>query len=166
MSNNLEVKKQAVADITAKVQSCQSMIVVKYSGLTVEKATALRAQCRQNNVDYCVLKNTLVRRALNDLNITGLDDLLVGPNAFVFGMEDPVSAAKIISDYVEKDKANALEIKAGILEGKAIDLATINTLAKLPSREQLLAKLLGSMTNSIGSFVRVVEAFRKQKAGE
>ena len=166
MSNNLELKKQTVADITAKLQACKSMVVVKYSGLTVENATVLRAQCRAKQVEYCVLKNTLVRRALNDLKIEGLDGLLEGPNAFVFGMEDPVSPAKIICDFIEKNKSTALEVKAGLLDGHAIDEKTINSLAKLPSREELLAKLLGSMTNAIGGFVRVVEAYRKQKAGE
>ena len=166
MSKNLELKKQTVAEITAKLQNCKSMIVVKYSGLTVENVTALRAQCRAKNVEYCVLKNTLVRRALDDLKIEGLDSLLEGPNAFVFGMEDPVSAAKVICDFIDKDKTNALELKAGLLDGKAIDVKTIDSLAKLPSREELLAKLLGSMTNAIGGFVRVVEAYRKQKAGE
>ena len=85
MSKNLELKKQVVADITDKLQNCQSMVIVKYSGLTVEQVTKLRAQCRAAKVDYCVLKNTLVRRALADLNIEGLDDVLEGPNAFVFG---------------------------------------------------------------------------------
>ena len=166
MSKNLEIKKQVVADITDKLQNCQSMVIVKYSGLTVEQVTKLRAQCRNAKVDYCVLKNTLVRRALADLNITGLDDVLEGPNAFVFGMEDAVAPAKILSDFIEKEKTKALELRAGLLEGKAIDLKTIESLAKLPSREVLLAKILGSMTAAIGNFVRVIEAYRKKQAGE
>lgn len=166
MSKNLELKKQVVADITDKLQNCQSMVIVKYSGLTVEQVTKLRAQCRAAKVDYCVLKNTLVRRALADLNIEGLDDVLEGPNAFVFGMEDAVAPAKILSDFIEKEKTKALELRAGLLEGKAIDLKTIDSLAKLPSREVLLAKILGSMTAAIGNFVRVIEAYRKKQAGE
>ena len=166
MSKNLELKKQVVADITDKLQNCQSMVIVKYSGLTVEQVTKLRAQCRAAKVDYCVLKNTLVRRALADLNITGLDDVLEGPNAFVFGMEDAVAPAKILSDFIEKEKTKAIELRAGLLEGKAIDLKTIESLAKLPSREVLLAKILGSMTAAIGNFVRVIEAYRKKQAGE
>jgi len=166
MSKNLELKKQVVADITDKLQNCQSMVIVKYSGLTVEQVTKLRAQCRAAKVDYCVLKNTLVRRALADLNIEGLDDVLEGPNAFVFGMEDAVAPAKILSDFIEKEKTKAIELRAGLLEGKAIDLKTIESLAKLPSREVLLAKILGSMTAAIGNFVRVIEAYRKKQAGE
>ena len=79
MSKNLEIKKQVVSDIVKKFQDAQSVIVVSFSGLSVEAVTALRAQFRQNNVEYCVLKNTLVRRALHELNIEGLDDVLNGP---------------------------------------------------------------------------------------
>ncbi|MBQ8536000.1 MAG: 50S ribosomal protein L10 [Clostridia bacterium] len=166
MSKNLEIKKQVVADIAEKLENCKSMVIVKYSGLTVEQVTKLRAQCRAAKVEYCVLKNTLVRRALAEKNIEGLDDVLEGPNAFVFGMEDAVSPAKILSDFIEKEKLKSLELRAGLLDGKAIDLKTIESLAKLPSREVLLAKVLGSMTAAIGNFVRVIEAFRKKQAGE
>ena len=163
MSKNLELKKQVVSDIVKKFQDAQSVMIVNYNGLTVEQVTGLRAQFRANGVDYCVLKNTLVRRALADLNIEGLDDVLEGPNAFVFGMEDAVAPAKILSDFIEKEKTKAIELRAGLLEGKAIDLKTIESLAKLPSREVLLAKILGSMTAAIGNFVRVIEAYRRSR---
>ena len=81
-------------------------------------------------------------------------------------MKDAVSAPKVINDFIEKKKLTSLEIRGGLLDSKAVDVQTIKSLAALPSREVLLAKLLGSMTNAIGSFVRVVEAYRKQKAGE
>ena len=115
MSKNLELKKQVVSDIVKKFQDAQSVIVVKYSGLTVEQVTGLRAQFRANGVEYCVLKNTLVRRALKELNIEGLDEVLNGPSAFAFGMNDPVSPAKIINDFIVKKKSEAIEIKAGLL---------------------------------------------------
>lgn len=165
MSKNLEIKQQVVSDIVEKLTNCQSMVIVKYTGLTVEQVTGLRVQCRNTNVNYCVLKNTLVKRALNERGITGLDKLLEGPNAFVFS-SDPVSAAKVICEYIEKDKLNTLELRGGILDGKAIDVNTIKSLATLPSREVLLSRLLGSMSATVGSFVRVLEAIRKQKAGE
>ena len=113
MSKNLEIKKQVVSDIVKKFQDAQSVIVVSFSGLSVEDVTALRAQFRQNNVEYCVLKNTLVRRALHELNIEGLDDVLNGPSAFAFGMSDPVSPAKIVSDFIDKKKTDAIQIKDG-----------------------------------------------------
>ena len=149
MSKNLELKKQVVSDIVKKFQDAQSVIVVKYSGLTVEQVTGLRAQFRANGVEYCVLKNTLVRRALKELNIEGLDEVLNGPSAFAFGMNDPVSPAKIINDFIVKKKSDAIEIKA---------------LAEMPSREVLLARLVGSLQSSIASFVRVLDAIAKKDA--
>ncbi len=166
MSNNLELKKQVVADITQKFMNAKSVVVVKYSGLTVEQVTELRNQCRAAQVEYCVLKNTLVRRSLNDLGITGFDHVLEGPSAFAFGMTDAVAPAKVLDGFITKTKTNAIEIKAGLLGRDALDVKAVKALAELPSREVLLARLLGSMTNSISSFVRVVEAYRKQKAGE
>ncbi len=165
MSKNLEMKKQVVSDIVKKFQDAQSVVIVKYSGLTVEQVTGLRAQFRANGVDYCVLKNTLVRRALHELNIEGLDDVLNGPSAFAFGMNDPVSPAKILNDFINKDKTNALEMKAGLLGNELMDAAQIKALAEVPSREVLLARLLGSLQSSIASFVRVLDAIAK-KNGE
>jgi large subunit ribosomal protein L10 len=166
MSKNRELKEQAVAEIVEKFKGAQSVVFASYSGLTVEQVTALRKQCRENDVQYCVLKNRLVKLALHELNIEGADDLLNGPNAFVFGMKDAVAAPKIISEFIEKNKLESLKITGGILEGQVEDLATIDKLAKMPSREVLLARLVGSMNATIGNFVRVVEAIRKQKAGE
>ena len=148
MSKNLELKKQVVSDIVKKFQDAQSVIVVKYSGLTVEQVTGLRAQFRANGVEYCVLKNTLVRRALKELGIEGLDEVLNGPSAFAFGMNDPVSPAKIINDFIVK-KMSMEQIKA---------------LAEMPSREVLLARLVGSLQSSIASFVRVLDAIAKKDA--
>ena len=162
----VEAKKAAVADIVSKLNDAKSVVVVSYSGLTVAQVTELRKQCREQDTHYCVLKNRLVKLALEEKGITGLDDALNGPNAFVFGMKDEVTAPKIISDFIEKNKLTSLQVTAGIMNGKAADATTMNKLAKMPSREQLLAKLVGSMSNSYGSFVRVVEAYRKQKAGE
>ena len=147
MSKNLELKKQVVSDIVKKFQDAQSVIVVKYSGLTVEQVTGLRAQFRANGVEYCVLKNTLVRRALKELNIEGLDEVLNGPSAFAFGMNDPVSPAKII---------------AGLLGNELMSMEQIKALAEMPSREVLLARLVGSLQSSIASFVRVLDAIAKK----
>ncbi len=166
MNKNHEVKAQQVADIVEKLNGAQSVVICSYSGLTVEQVTELRKQCREQDVHYCVLKNRLFARALKELNIEGLDDLLEGPNAFVFGMKDAVAAPKIVNEYIEKNKLESLQIRGGLLGTEAVDVKTIKSLAALPSREVLLAKLLGSLNNPISSFVRVVEAVRKQKAGE
>ncbi len=166
MSKNFELKKQVVSDITQKFMNAQSVVVVKYSGLTVEQVTDLRNQCRAAGVEYCVLKNTLVKRALGELGITALDHVLEGPSAFAFGMTDVVAPAKVLDGFISKQKTPVLEVKAGLLGREVLDASGVKALAELPSREVLLARLLGSMTNSISSFVRVVEAIRKQKAGE
>lgn len=177
MSKNLELKQQVVADIVAMIQEAKSVVIVDYNGLTVEEVTALRAKFRAANVHYVVLKNTLVRRALAQLNITGLDDLLQGPSAFAFSNSDEIAAAKIIAEYTEQDKRNTITIKAGIVENKVINAAGVKALAALPPKEVLVAKLMGTLnapvTNFVGvlaatlrSFVYAVEAIRKQKAGE
>ena len=113
MSKVHEVKPEkvaAVADIVEKLKNAQSVVICSYSGLTVEQVTEIRKQCRENDAAYCVLKNRLVLRALNEVGITGLDDLLNGPNAFVFSMKDAVSGPKIINDYIEKNKLESLKI--------------------------------------------------------
>ena len=163
MSKNLEIKKQVVADIVKKFQDAESVVIVKYSGLTVEQATAIREQFRANNVDYCVLKNTLVRRALAELNIEGLDDVLNGPSAFAFGTQDAVAPAKIIHDFITKSKSTAIEVKAGLLGKDLMTPAQVKALADVPAREVLLARLLGSMQSSIAGFVRVLDAIAKKK---
>ena len=166
MSKNLENKVQVVADILSKLQNAQSMVIVKYSGLTVEDVTKLRAQCRENNVQYCVLKNTLVKRALHEMNITGLDEQLEGPNAFVFGMNDAVAPAKVICEFIDKTKTEALSVKAGLMGTELLDVKAIDALAKLPSREVLLARLVGSLKAPIANLVYALEALRKKQAGE
>lgn len=158
MSKNLEIKKQSVAEITQKLQNSESMVIVSFTGITVEKITALRAKFREAGVDYCVLKNTLVRRSLDDLGIHDFDHLLEGPSAFAFG--DAVSPAKIITEFIDGDKENAqkMQIKAGLVEGHAIDANGVRALAKLPSREVLVAKMMGSLNAPITNFVGVLSA--------
>ena len=129
MSKNRELKEQAVAEILEKVRGAQSITLVSYSGLTVEQVTNLRRQCREKGVQYCVLKNRLVKLALAEAGIEGVDDLLNGPNAFVFSMEDPVSGPKVITEFIEKNKLQSLTVVGGVFEGKAADVATIQALA-------------------------------------
>ncbi len=158
MSKNLELKKQAVAEIAEKIKNNESMVVVSYTGITVEQITNLRTKFREANVDYCVLKNTLVRRALNDLNIEGMDEHLLGPSAFAFG--DAVNPAKIVADFIdaEKDNAKKMQIKAGVIDGRVIDVNEVRALSKLPGRDVLIAKMMGSMNAPITNFVGVLSA--------
>ncbi len=163
MSSNLEIKKQVVSEIVEKLKNAESMVICSYSGLTVEQVTELRKQCRENNVHYCVLKNRLVSRALKELNIEGIDSLLEGPNAFVFGEKDVTAAPKIISSFIDKNKLTSLEIKGGLVGTEAVDIKTIKDLAATPSREELLATMVGCLVSPVSSLVSVLEQIAEKK---
>ena len=163
MSKNRELKVQVVADIVEKLKNCQSMVVCSYSGLTVEQVTNLRKLCREQNVQYCVLKNRLVLRALQELNIAGLENLLEGPNAFVFSMNDVTNAPKVVNDFIEKNKLQSLEIKGGLMGTEVLDAAGVKALAALPSREELLATVVGCLISPVSNLVAVLEQIAEQK---
>ena len=156
-----EEKVKVVEEIKQKFSECSSAVLVDYKGLTVEEVNGLRNQFRQSGVDYKVYKNTLINIAAKDL---GLDDIiphLEGPTAIAFGSNDPVAPAKILTETISKLKK--MELKVGIIEGRVIDVDGINALAKLPSREELIAKMLGSMnapiTNLVGVLSGTIRAF-------
>ena len=163
MSTNLEAKKLVVSEIVEKLKNAECMMVVSYSGLTVEQVTELRKQCRENNVHYCVLKNRLVNRALQELKIEGIENLLEGPNAFVFSEKDVTAGPKIISQFIEKNKLTSLEIKGGLMGTEVIDVNTIKGLAATPSREELLATLVGCLVSPVSSMVSVLEQIAEKK---
>ena len=163
MSANLELKKQVVAEIIEKFKAAESVVVCSYSGLTVEQVTELRKQCRENNVHYCVLKNRLVARALKELNIDGLDHLLEGPNAFVFGEKDVTAAPKIVSSFIDKNKLTSLEIRGGLMGTDKLDVAAIKNLAATPSREELLATLVGCLQSPVSGLVAVLDQIAEKK---
>ncbi|MBP3636823.1 MAG: 50S ribosomal protein L10 [Clostridia bacterium] len=164
MSKNRELKVQVVADIVEKIKNCQSMVICSYNGLTVEQVTNLRKLCREQDVQYCVLKNRLVLRALQELNIPGLENLLEGPNAFVFSTKDVTNAPKVVNDFIEKNKLQSLEIKGGLMGTEVMDVAAVKALAALPSREELLATLVGCLVSPVSSLVAVLDEIAEQKA--
>ena len=163
MSKNLEIKKQVVADIVEKFKSAESMVVASFNGLTVEQVTELRKQCRENDVHYCVLKNRLVARALKELNIEGLDNLLEGPNAFIFGNKDVTSAPKVLSSFIDKNKLTSLEIKGGLMGEEVLDVAGIKALAATPSRDELLGTLVGCLVSPVSALVSVLDEIAEKK---
>ena len=163
MSKNKLAKVEVVADIVEKFKAAQSVVVVSYSGLTVEQVTNLRKLCREQDVHYCVLKNRLVNRALQELNIAGMESLLEGPNAFVFGNKDVTNAPKVINDFIEKNKLQSLEIKGGLMGTTVQTAADIKALAALPSREELLATLVGCLVSPVSSLVAVLDEIAEQK---
>ena len=153
MSLNLEQKKAVVVEVSEQVSTAQAIIVAEYRGLQVGEMTALRAQARKSGVYLRVLKNTLVRRAVEGTPFSGLANEMVGP--LVFGISsDPVSAAKVLSDFA---KANdKFIIKAGAMPNQVMDVKGVQALASLPSRDELLAKLLGTMQAPVAKFVRTL----------
>ena len=140
MSNVIEQKKQVVDEIAEKLQASNSIVVVDYRGLNVAEVTELRKQLREAGIEFKVYKNTLTRRAVEKLELTDLNDALVGPNAIAFGGEDVVAPAKILNNFAKEHEA--LEIKAGVIEGNVASVEEIKALAELPSREGLLSMLL------------------------
>ena len=153
MSLNLEQKKAVVVEVSEQVSTAQAIIVAEYRGLQVGEMTVLRAQARKSGVYLRVLKNTLVRRAVEGTPFSGLANEMVGP--LVFGISsDPVSAAKVLSDFA---KANdKFIIKAGAMPNQVMDVKGVQALASLPTREELLAKLLGTMQAPVAKFVRTL----------
>lgn len=164
MSKAIELKQGVVAEIVDKMQRAQSVVVVNYKGLTVEQATALRNKFRAAGVDYKVYKNTLVRRAAQELGKFEKfdDENLVGTNAIAFGYEDAVAPTKIIADFAKNNPK--IEFKMGYVEGEYYDAAGLDALSKIPSKEELIAKLLGSFKAPVSNFVYLIDAIAKKQA--
>ncbi|MTH55139.1 50S ribosomal protein L10 [Bacillus mangrovi] len=161
MSSIIESKKQIVEEITAKFRESKSTIVVDYRGLTVAQVTELRKSLREAGVEFKVYKNTMTRRAVEAAELTGLNDALTGPNAIAFSTEDVVAPAKVLNDFAKKNEA--LEIKAGVIEGNVATVEEIKALAELPSREGLLSMLLSVLQAPIRNFALVNKAVAEQK---
>lgn len=153
MSLNLEEKKAVVAEIAAQVASAQTVVVAEYRGITVEKLTTLRASARKEGVYLRVLKNTLVRRAFADTPFAGLSDQLVGPLAYGIS-KDPVAAAKVMHEFAKTN--DKFVVKAGAMPNFIMSAKDVGNLASMPSRDELLSKLLGTMQAPITQFVRTL----------
>ena len=153
--HTLQVKEQNIEEIKEKINNSQSIILVDYRGLNVEQLTELRSRYRAAGVEYKVYKNTMMRFAFKDSGLEGFNEFLKGPSAVAFGYDDPVQAAKITAEFAKVN--DKLEIKAGIVDGKVIDVAGVNSLAELPSREVLVAQALGGLNAPIQGFANVLQ---------
>ncbi len=162
MNNNRSLKEAKVAEIKEKLEKATSVVLSKYQGLTVEEDTVLRKNLREAGVEYKVYKNTLVTLAAKELGLEGIVEYLEGPVAIAFGYEDVTVAARVLNDFAKDHKK--LELKAGIVEGVVYDTDKIKQLATIPSKEVLIAKLLGSIKSPIASFARVINAIAESKA--
>lgn len=146
-----------VAELKEKLSASKGVVLTTYSGLTVAQDTKLRAKLRECGVEYRVVKNTMLRLAAKDAGVEGLEPYLNGTTAIAVSETDPVAPAKVIADFIKENKLQALEIKAGILEGKIIDVEGVKALANLPSREVLIAQVLAGMQSPIAGFVNVLQ---------
>lgn len=156
MSKHKEEKQAAVEAIKENLQNAQVSVLTDYRGLTVAEINELRKKFREADVDFKVVKNTLTWRAAQEIGLQDLEGYLEGPTAIAFGMSDPVSPAKIIAEFAKSHKN--LEVKGGILEGNVIPVEKVKVLASLPSKEELLSKLVSAMQAPISGLVNVFQA--------
>ena len=157
----IKQKEELVNNLAASLKEASLVILVDYRGINVEDVTKLRKEVREANAEYQVIKNNIIKRALNANGETGLDDLLEGPTALITTKDDYLAPAKVIYNFTKKN--DFYKIKGGIIEGKVMTADEIITLAKLPSRQELLAKLAGSLLGNITKLAIVLDQVKAQK---
>lgn len=160
MANVRPEKQAAVASLKEQLSTAKGVVLTGYKGLTVAQDMKLRAKFREAGVSYHVVKNTMLRIAANETGLEGLDPVLNGTTAIAVSADDAVAPAKVIYDFIKEnklEKTEVLTIKAGVVEGKIVGVDEVKALASLPSREVLIAKLLGSMQAPISGMVNVLQ---------
>ncbi|MCB1936101.1 MAG: 50S ribosomal protein L10 [Nitrosomonas sp.] len=153
MSLNLDEKKAIVAEVSAQVENAQAIIMAEYRGIEVGQMTQLRAKAREAGIYFRVIKNSLVRRAVEGTPYAGLTEHMVGPLAYGIST-DPVAAAKVLHEFSKNNEK--LVIKVGAMGEKIMSIDDVKALASLPNREELMAKLLGTMQAPVAKFVRTL----------
>ena len=171
-----QYKKDEIKQLKERLEEAKSIVLIDYKGINVEEVNQLRGRMREEGVDYFISKNTFIKHALNDLGIEDLDDYLKGPTAVAVSKEDEVAPARVIPKFkkeVMEDK-DFPTFKAGYIDGELMDVEMLNQLAKLPSKEELLAQVLsgfnapitgfvGALNGILRKFVLVVDAIRKKE---
>src|SRR6185503_16525733 len=147
-------KEQILNDTNERIREVQGLYLADFKGMTVEKLSLLRKKCREQKVQFRVIKNTLLKRAFNARGISELDEFLVGPTGLVFSADSEMSPAKILSDFAKEHP----RIKAAVVDGKLFDSKQVAQLAALPSREVLLSQVLGTLVAPMTTFLAVIEA--------
>ena len=161
MSKNRERKEVQVQEIREKFAKASSAVIVDYRGLNVAEVTELRRKFREQDVDYKVYKNRLVKLAIEGTDFSALEPELTGPNAIAFGYEDAVAPAKIAKDFAKK--IPTLELKAGVIDGTFYDVNNIHVIADIPSREVLYANFLGSIQSPVSKLAYLLQAVADSK---
>lgn len=164
MSNVIEQKQQHVEVISEQLKNSVSTVLVDYRGLTVSEVTELRKQLRDAGIEFKVYKNTMVRRAADSVGLSELNEFLVGPSAIAFSNEDVIAPAKIIHEFSKQHEA--LEIKAGVIEGSFVPAEDVKSIASLPSRDGLLSMLLSVLQAPVRNFAYAVKAIGEEKEQE
>ena len=159
----LSEKQAIVEQLAEKIQKATAGVLVDYKGITVEEDTALRRECRESSVDYAVIKNTMLRFAFNKTGLEELDGLLNGTTSLALA-DDPVTPARVMADYAKK-LGDKFEIKGGFMDGKVVDLATINSLAAIPPLPILQAQVLGTMLAPITGLAVVLKQIAEKQGG-
>ncbi len=160
----VELKQPIIDEIAALFDGAASAVIVDYRGLTVEQDTVLRKQLREAGISYKVYKNTLIKRAAEGTAFAALDADLEGPTALAVSKTDATAPARVLAKFAKT--ANQLELKAGVVEGTYYDQKGIQVIATIPSREELLGKLLGSIQSPISNLARVLNQIAESKGAE
>lgn len=160
----VELKKPIVDEIIENLKDAKSAVIADYRGLTVEQDTQLRKQMREAGVVYKVYKNTMIKRAIEGTEFEALTPDLEGPTAIAISKDDATAPARILFNFAKK--AEALELKSGVVEGAFYDNKAISVIATIPSREELLSKLLGSIQSPVTNFARVIKQIAEKKEAE
>ncbi len=164
VSNNRNEKEIVVQEIISKMREAKSVVFFDYIGINVEEATKMRKDFRANGVECKIYKNTLIKLAAKECGYDEkVNEVLSGSTAIAFGMEDAVAPAKIAKKYVDEFKK--MELKAGVVDGDFYDKAMVEKLATIPSKEELIAKMLGSMMAPLSGLARVLNAIAESKGG-
>ncbi len=160
----LKQKEELVNNLATELKDATLVLLVDYRGITVDDVTKLRTAVRETNGEYRVIKNNIIKRALNANGESGLDNLLEGPTALITSKEDYLSPTKAIYNFAKNN--DFYKIKGGIIEGKVMTAEEIITLAKLPSRQELLAKLAGALLGNITKLAATLDAVRVKRESE
>ena len=164
MNKNRQLKEAKVAEIKEKMEKAQAVVLTNYQGLTVEQDTELRKNLREAGIEYRVYKNTLVTLAAKELGHEGILEYLEGPVSIAFGYEDATAPARVLNNFAKDHKA--LELKAGIVDGIVYDQDMIKKIADIPSKEVLIAKLLGSIKSPLSNLAYLLNAIKEKKEAE
>ena len=157
----LSEKQAIVESLSEKLKGAAAGVIVDYKGITVAEDTALRKECRENNVEYTVIKNTMLRRAFNNVGLDALDDQLNGTTSLAIA-DDPVAPARVIAGFAKKLDGR-FEIKGGFMEGKVVDMDTVNSLAAIPPLPVLQAQVLGTMLAPITGLAVVLKQIAEKQ---